>query len=946
MGFAARAEHIAIHSSTDIAAVTSQIKVPFTLADYSFDADIPLSHAEFDYLTGFERGQQMTGAALSRALSHLWHKNCFQSIECDLKEQSAGIAIELVLRACWRFEKLKVVGLLVGKDWFKNHYLIEPGDLFDEDKHAHSIEHMRQACHKEGFFNSALDCKLIPNERLKTMTVQLTVNKGPRFTIGQTTLIIDADRQASAADISYLQEQIEKQFVSTHRKTKYAKAALEAQAAAIKQYLSERGYSLASIDLEERVDRTAAAVAVDWHITLGKKRNFVFFGSHFFSFNQFLERILSFGRSAWIVPASILADELKDMYRKKGFWQVAIEGTDEGDRSIFVIKEGKRGIIDEITLRGVHAFEQDMLIKRFFKKIKLHKLFDQQLLQDCFDRLLDFYYARGFSHAKIAVHEVVVREGNYYRLIVTIEEGSCSTVDAVEIPGFQELEKQGPFAQFQQKEKPVALEPALLHEQKQWLTNQFTNQGYVHVAIKHEILKTDHEAVLVWRVTPGAKVTFGKTIIQDTSGLPYHFITRELQYKEHDLWDQDKLRRSFIRLKDRQLFDAISLVPLPLEADGTERPVIVKLHKDDPFEIRTRAGLALQHIRQYRTFGGLTYMAGGTFLVKNPSNNGDYFRFDADIARSQRDVNIRYFYPWIWQQPIDALFHAYAIKYDQPGFLGAKNDLYTIFQNGILGGFQHKTRYFDGALNLGFEVSRTKVGDDIVTQAQAAAFACAIEFNQRLLNKNIPFFFVEPTILIDRLDNNLNPTGGFFTLMSMKGMFPLARQYAGSYFVKMLVEQSGFVSFFNTTLALRGRFGHIFHRVFADIVPNERFYLGGSRSIRSYAPDLAPPLGCFIDDEGNKNIVPRGGKTMLNINIELRFPPIKKLSAVLFNDAGLLCGDDFVDFNSSNVVAGTGFGLRYFTPIGPLRFDIAWKWKKRVPEESSFNWYLNFGQAF
>src|SRR5262249_39959955 len=157
--------------------------------------------------------------------------------------------------------------------------------------------------------------------------------------------------------------------------------------------------------------------------------------------------------------------------------------------------------------------------------------------------------------------------------------------------------------------------------------------------------------------------------------------------------------------------------------------------------------------------------------------------------------------------------------------------------------------------------------------------------------------------------------------MSVKGMFPTTRQYAQSYFVKMLVEHSWFLSIATAVTAFRLRFGHIFHRVFEDIVPNERFYLGGSHSIRSYAPDLAPPLGCFIDDKGTKNIVPRGGKTMLNVNIELRLPPIKKICVVLFNDAGLLCGDDFVDFNSSNLAAGTGFGFRYFTPIGPLRFD-------------------------
>ena len=184
------------------------------------------------------------------------------------------------------------------------------------------------------------------------------------------------------------------------------------------------------------------------------------------------------------------------------------------------------------------------------------------------------------------------------------------------------------------------------------------------------------------------------------------------------------------------------------------------------------------------------------------------------------------------------------------------------------------------------------------------------------------------------------------TLVSLKGMFPKISRYANSYFFKLLVEHTLFMPLQKVIAAFRVRFGHIFHRCFADIMPNERFYLGGSHSLRSYEADLAPPLGCFIDKHGKRNIVPRGGKTMLNVNIELRLPEFNKVGFVLFSDMGILSGDNFIDFEQRNFVGGTGFGVRYFTPIGPLRFDIAWKWKKETNHEQSFNWYLTFGQAF
>jgi len=54
----------------------------------------------------------------------------------------------------------------------------------------------------------------------------------------------------------------------------------------------------------------------------------------------------------------------------------------------------------------------------------------------------------------------------------------------------------------------------------------------------------------------------------------------------------------------------------------------------------------------------------------------------------------------------------------------------------------------------------------------------------------------------------------------------------------------------------------------------------------------------------------------------------------------------FADFKPQDILAATGFGLRIFTPIGPLRFDIGWKWRKQLPIERSFAWFLTFGQAF
>jgi outer membrane translocation and assembly module TamA len=85
---------------------------------------------------------------------------------------------------------------------------------------------------------------------------------------------------------------------------------------------------------------------------------------------------------------------------------------------------------------------------------------------------------------------------------------------------------------------------------------------------------------------------------------------------------------------------------------------------------------------------------------------------------------------------------------------------------------------------------------------------------------------------------------------------------------------------------------------------------------------------------------------MCNANIELRFPIFKKMGGVIFQDLGMLSSDRFADFTPHNILAATGFGGRFHTPLGPLRFDIGWKWRRESKFERSYAWFLTFGQAF
>jgi outer membrane translocation and assembly module TamA len=195
----------------------------------------------------------------------------------------------------------------------------------------------------------------------------------------------------------------------------------------------------------------------------------------------------------------------------------------------------------------------------------------------------------------------------------------------------------------------------------------------------------------------------------------------------------------------------------------------------------------------------------------------------------------------------------------------------------------------------------------------------------------------------------MNPQKGLLTVASIKALIALSSSFYASYSVKCLVEQSFFWPIKAIVAALRIRFGHIFHHEFSTLMPTQRFYLGGSQSLRGYYADLAPPLGSYESYEQGvpkRVIVPRGAKSMININMELRIPLPRKIGVVLFQDLGTLADDVRAHFNTDKLLATTGFGLRYQTPLGPLRFDIGWKWFEDTFSHKSFGWYLAIGNAF
>lgn len=927
--------------------IDEALKDSFLLQAVTCESDVYMSQAEFCYLTDLREGMNIGANDIKKACGYLIKKNSFSKIIITIEPKEHGSSVHFNLIGFWTFKKLKIHGIVLGRDSFLQHYLMEAGDLFSMAKHRQSIDKILESFRSNGYYNATIDSSFDRNPRTKQVTVHITLHQGFRFYIDQVHLEIKKDPELMGVEDAQLQTDLYKLFFNRMYKSSYSKDFISQEIKSLKRYLEKKGFLDADISLQERTVPEERSVLLDFTISLHHKKEFVFMGNHFFSFEQLIDSLLMFGKSAWMLPISILCEELQQLYQKRGFWDVTVKAQEESDRYIFTLQEGVRARVKKVVLKYAHSFDNTMLIKQAFRNFVHAKHYDAELLAQSLDELKAWYAKEGFQDMKILKQEFLPLGKDKHMLVLTIEEGARYYITNVSIEPYPELTSQGPFAKICQGGS-VPFDNAIIMEQRRWLLDHFFKQGYAHVEAKPELIRDTNNVSIAWKVTVSQhKLRFGKTIVMGETRFPFELIMRELQYKQGQVWDKDALKQTFSKLKGLEIFEDIHLLPAQGVGAEDEKPILLKVSEDDPYEIRLRAGLELQNLAEHYTLGGITYRLGGAFIAKSPCNIGDQFRFDADFARGHREVAAKYTLPWILNMPVKTMFMGYANAYDQPGFIGSPCNLYQLTQSGFLVGFSRKFGYVDAGFNFGFEWMKTKTPDRSMPMcALIESVARAINFNPRLLDQSVPFVQCEPTVLIDLLDSKLNPTKGAFTVLSLKGMFPLRNQAINSYFIKGLVEQSFFVPIRSFVAAFRVRFGHIFHRCFSAIMPSERFYLGGANSLRGYESDLAGPLGAFCDCDGKERFAPQGGKSMVNLNAELRFPIFKNIGGVIFQDLGALSGNTFADFNPCDILASTGFGLRFNTPIGPLRFDIGWKWGRHVRPDHNYAWYLTFGQAF
>lgn len=923
----------------------------FYLSEWDVSSDVDHSIKQLNYLIGLPQDCTVTRIELESALFYIRKSEKYKSVTLHGQKGPDGEwHLSFVVKGHWTLNRISVEGIWFGKDNFKQMYGLEPGGVFNFEKHEQALEHIKRTLIQDGYLEARVESCIEEEASTKTVNVTLSVYKGKRFTIsGVSVLGQKGATHEQQQLLKHLLTSVSKHLVRSSCKQKY----IDEQVDTIKNYLYHYGYPYAHVHESKLKNLENNSATVTFDVEWGAHLLSTVEGNKYFSDKQLKEHMMRGADSLWSISAPVCIRELKELYISKGFIEVAVECKQTEYEWRFIIDEGPRYNLDTVEFFGQDHFATGRLQKHFYQAVR--RSYDDELVQRGVDAMIEDYLENGFWDVNVVEKAFDEKTEEHGNLHIRINEGDRRYLASINIPGYEDLLCKGPFVRLGQLELPVPFKMSYLREQRDWLLKHFKQKGFQSIHLKPELKEIDNGLSLTWIVQiNGPQATFGKTIIKGSPDVNVDHIYRELCYDCGALKDKKQLERTFVRLKNLNIYETVSVYPLADMDPCGNQPIAIKVVTDDPFEMRTRIGF--QQVSKNLIFREkATYKVGGSFIYKNVTGNVDQLRLDADFTRFYRILDVSYSLPWTFGVPVKTVVKGYCNKFDQPVYIGSKRTLYRARHNGGLIGGQYKQSSFNAALNIGGET--TKI--DHVSEKLARA----IDFKPALVDKWVPYVSVEPNIFIESLNDKLYPRQGFMTLFSCKWMMPLA--YKAEYFSKVLIEQALFFPISRVVFALRVRAGHIFTKNFSEIIPPERFYLGGPNSIRCYLPDLAPPVGRITTEKGDVCCFPQGGSSMVNMNFELRIPLLNSMTAVVFNDLGILTkpvneNEDSMSYEvccpypdapeeyiwHQRLLGAVGLGVNYNTPIGPLRFDIGWNINRQRTDDSLYAWYLTLGHSF
>jgi outer membrane protein insertion porin family len=825
---------------------------------------------------------------------------------------------------------------------------------------------------QHGFLDARVSTAVRPDGGADTSTLVFTVESGARARVGRVNVTGKPDRPA---------EEILRELRLTPGNP-FDGPALDERVARLLRDLRSRGFYEADLVVRQTPDRARDAIDLVVDFDPGPLVTLVWEGDPIPGAQR--AELVPVGREA-SVDEDLLEDSkrrIEEYLHRLGHWKAEAtyrrQPSDGRQALIFNVRAGPIFHVSKVEIAGVRSLPQSEVDASLGSSEG--KPFVESELDARTAALIDRYRRDGFRLVRIVqtVEEAPLAAGddkNVGRVVVRldVQEGPRTVVDAVRIVGNETVASPLLEERLLLKRGAMFYEP-LVSADRDGLETAYRDRGFhrVRVDVSTEFSADGTRAVVSYTVNEGAQVLVDRVLIIGNRRTSTETIERALTLQPGEPLGLSELVESQRRLRALGLFRRVTITDVG-EPGEARRDLLVTVEEAPPTTLGYGAGIE-----------------GGRFLRSSETDGPAEERLEI-AARGFVEVSRRNL--WGSNRSLTLFARASLRPNDDPS---ADEDGFGFNEYRVLGTFREPSVfgtsadgqaaiYFEQAVRSSFNFVRRGVQADVGRRVRDVTLIGGYSLGEvRLFDERIA---PEDRPAIDRLfpqvrlskftmaarrdarDDVLDPTRG--TLAGLE--VDLAARAIGS--------QVGFVKGFGEFFAYRRlpRFERlvaavgvrvglargltrdavrlnedgepvvdpdanvIFDQV-QDLPASERFFAGGDTTVRGFARDSLGDVAT-LDPNG----FPTGGNALLILNGELRVRLWRELGGVVFTDVGNVFRR-VSDFDLGALRASAGVGVRYKSPIGPVRFDVGFKLNRRELSpghlEPGYALHFSIGQAF
>ena len=453
------------------------------------------------------------------------------------------------------------------------------------------------------------------------------------------------------------------------------------------------------------------------------------------------------------------------------------------------------------------------------------------------------------------------------------------------------------------------------------LEQEFQNRGYVYatVLLEYRIDKDARTANVIYSVDAGDQYTIGETRIEGYDPDDLELVRGQLQFASGELYDRQDILDSQRNLYQLGLFRRVLIEPQLASVRGDTVDVLVSLAPAPTHVVRVGIGYGTEDQFRIRS----------SWLDRNLFGQARQLEVRGQYSKLEREGAITYREPAFLVPELDFLASAFLRFEIEPN--------YTVERVGAT----VRSSYRVGRRWLA-RVGLTAERDEFSAFDEGVLIP---ELGREFINPS-RLVYAEGGISFDSTDSLFQPSSGsIINLSHQVGLPVLTGDYAYQRTTVLLTRyyevREGWV--------LAGKLlpGFIFgYGGDKNRVPLfQRLFAGGASSVRGYERRQLGPKDDPRSFGQERNPEPVGGRALLETSVELRFPLRGSLSGVAFVDAGNVWSDPD-QISPGDLEYTPGAGLRYRTPVGPIRLDVA----RRMSKEEDFlpRWvfHISIGSAF